>query len=324
MSDPETQDGSFRLSVDERPFANLVALHVRWTGNRIVKKFPLSIILEVDEHHITIPLRRGFFRRRGSFPKNLEADALRLRIRLRQCYVRCKSTELRIVPETKYESVIAFGDLKVRNLTKAESARKTRLGGRFGGKMILDSDNARVALNVGAAASSDARDNRREDTVVDLQPDIFEIQAVPNGWRVGHPQYGDPYELSGCLVGRYFDRPVPGMPQTCEAEFVEGHDTGRLTFMVTVRDGIHVERVDGIPVNPNTAELAKARMRDRIAELRIERYLRTAESEVLRADSEMPIAIVSYDVSRGDDRLIDDPPRSEERDTSQIRSRRSR
>jgi hypothetical protein len=66
--------GSFCISKKPAPFANLVALSVRWPGNRLEDSFPLDLVLEVEEHHLPVRLKPSFLRRMGR--KLLEAVGL--------------------------------------------------------------------------------------------------------------------------------------------------------------------------------------------------------------------------------------------------------
>ena len=136
------------------------------------------------------------------------------------------------------------------------------------------------------------------------------MRAVPNGWRVGHLEYGDPNKISSCLDGRYFHRSVIGFPQTCEAEFKDGYNRGLLTFTVNVRDGLHVERTAGGIASEQEVAKATAAMRDRIAAIRLERHLRSSDDEG-RTDEEMPIATVTCEVVRAEDDIAVDGPSTE-------------
>jgi hypothetical protein len=65
MSDTERGDGLFRVSATERPFENLVALQARWVGNRLDTRFPLNLLLEVEEHRLSVRVRPGLLQRIG-------------------------------------------------------------------------------------------------------------------------------------------------------------------------------------------------------------------------------------------------------------------
>jgi hypothetical protein len=43
MTDSKDSDGSFRAKPGDRPFGRLVALEVRWPGNRLGAKFPIDL-----------------------------------------------------------------------------------------------------------------------------------------------------------------------------------------------------------------------------------------------------------------------------------------
>ena len=53
-------EGAFRPVESNCAFSTLVALHVRWLGNRLDARFPLNLRLEVEEHVLKIPSKPGF------------------------------------------------------------------------------------------------------------------------------------------------------------------------------------------------------------------------------------------------------------------------
>jgi hypothetical protein len=301
MSDDEQGDGLFRARVAPPPFENLVALHVRWPGNRLGRKFPINLLLEVEDHHLEIRIKPGVLERIGQGLSGQTGSAdqvLRLRIRLRHCYVRYRSREIDIIGDSKYESPIAEGKFEFRTFEKSHALTRSQRNLGLRAEAALKPAGAGAALGAHANAALSRQATRTIEATSAGQPDIYEVRAVPNGWRIGHPEFGDPNELSYCLDGRYFHRPIFGCPQTCEAEFREGRERGKLTFAVTVRDGLHVERIGGGVASETEKDRAEAAMRDRIAAIRLERHLGRSES---RPDGEMPIAAVTCEVVRAAD-----------------------
>jgi hypothetical protein len=276
MSDVEHRDGLFRVSKMATPFKNLVALDVRWPGNRIDSKFPIDLLLEVEEHHLAVRTNPGLLRR---ISRSLGGQAatreqfLRLRIRLRFCYVRYRSDAINVIAGTKYESAITEGEFTTRTLAKDRGLNESQLTVGVGGTAGVKPAQAVASLTARAGASFVRKQRRIVDATTTTTPEIYEVRAVPNGWRIGEPEYGDPTKPSSFLIGRYFDHDVSGCPHTCEAEFLEGRERGILTFVVTVRDGIHVERVGGGTASADEGAKAIATMRDGIAALRLERHL---------------------------------------------------
>ena len=131
MSDAERGDGLFRISAVARPFEYLVALQARWVGNRLGRRFPLNLLLEVEEHRLAIRIKSGLLQRIGQ-SLHRQSDAaepvLQLRIRLRHCYVRYRSAEIDIVSESKYQSVISDGKFEIRTSEKAHAQAKSQHG----------------------------------------------------------------------------------------------------------------------------------------------------------------------------------------------------
>jgi hypothetical protein len=296
MSDGEHRDGLFRVTAAASPFENLVALHVRWPGNRMGSKFPVDLLLEVEEHHLAVPIKPGLLRRIG---QNLTGQAgaaeqvLRLRVRLRFCYVRYRSDAINIIADSKYESAITEGEFNTRTSEKARALNESRLAVGAGGTVGLKSRQATASLTARAAATFVRESHRTIEATTTTMPEIYEVRAVPSGWRIGDPDYGDPTKPSSLLDGRYFDQDVSGFPHTCDAEFLQGRERGFLTFAVTVRDGIHVERIGGGVANRSEEGKAVATMRDGIAALRLERHLRWSNNIGSTSDDEMPVATVT-------------------------------
>lgn len=302
MPESEPREGLFRLKGAECPFETLVALHVRWPGNRVGTSFPLNLRLEVDEHHVAIPTTPGLLTRlsRRLSGRNTNADGvLRLRIRIRHCHVRYHSQEIAIIAESKYESAIVEGRFQAGISGKSRIESKTHLGGKIGAGAKIKQADAQASLDAHFIAMAAREQNHSVETTTRMIPEIFEVQAVPNGWRVGHPDWGDPSKPSQCLGGRYFDRAIAGHPHTCAAEFLLDHKRGTLTFTVSVRDGLHVARLDGGNVGRDEEHRAVAAMRDRMAALRLERHLSQASPGEM--DGEIPIYTCTYEVVRGAD-----------------------
>ena len=224
MSDDERRDGSFKIIRRIYPFENLVALDARWPGNRLGRRFPVDLLLEVEAHQLAVPGRPGLWRRIGQgFTRQTEPGekGVQLRVRLRHCYVRCQSNDLTIVPESKYQCPISEGKVTVR--TSDKSSVMTGSQGKFG--VQIKTDLKPTMFDASLAAQADSNFARKAahttEEISEIQPEILEVMAVPNGWRVGHFKYGDPIKDSYCLDGRYFRRPVTGFPQSCEFEFRE-------------------------------------------------------------------------------------------------------
>lgn len=298
MSDIEQQSGAFWISATERPFTNLVALDVRWPGNRLGKRFPLNLLLEVEEHHLSIPIKPSLLQRVTQELKG-QTDAadpvVRLRVRLRHCYVRYRSNEVEIISDSKYRCVTIEGKFDLLTSEKSSALTQSQHGVRLGARLGLKQTEVGASVDAQANAAFARQATRRIEATTTSQPDIYEVEAVPNGWRIGHRAYGDPNKLWQCLDGRYFRRPVPGYDQTCLVEFRRGCKRATLTFVVTVRDGLHVERMDGGAVSKGEATKAESAMRDRIAAIRLERHLGMPDDEG-SADEEIPIATVNCEI----------------------------
>jgi hypothetical protein len=272
MADENQRDGSFRVKSILRPLERLVALHVRAPGNRLCNKFPLDLLLEVEEHHIAIRLKPSLLKRIGRSLSGQFETALReirLRVRLRYCYVRYRSGEMRIDPDSKYESAILEGKFEIRTYDKSYALKTSELAAGLSGRAAVTSQGPNASVGIRASRAFSRQHKNSSETLATKRLDIYEVQAVPDGWRIGHPEYGDPRKAAGCLEGRYFHRPVSGLAQTCEVQFEEGQNHGELTFVVTVRDGLLVERVDGSSTSRTDSDRATMMMRNRIAALEV-------------------------------------------------------
>ena len=309
MSNADQGDGYFRVTTTACLFGNLVALHVRWPGNRVGSKFPINLRLEVDEYQLDISARPSLRRRvrqRLTGQVDAEDQKLRLRIRLKFCYVRYHETAVKIVGESKYQSAIEIGKYEEHRSEKSQAVQKSGWQAGVAGKITSNptfDTSAGVYLNAGL----DHRQNEVTEISALTTPVILGVMAVPNGWRVGDPKRGDPLQTFSFLAGRYFDRSNPDFQHTCEAEFVKGASSGQLTFTVAVGEGLHVERVDGGNSNGEEKAAAEMEMRDKIAALRVEREL--TKDEQVRSGGELPLMTVRCDVMRGvESELVDKMP----------------
>ena len=299
MSNADQGDGDFRVTTTACPFENLVALHVRWPGNRVGRKFPINLQLEVEEYQLDISARPSLLHRVGQhFTSQVDAEdqKLRLRIRLKFCYVRYHDNDVKIVGDSKYESAIQIGKYEAHRSEKSQAVQKLGMQAWLAGKITSN-----LTFDTSAGGHVKAGFDRYQNKVTEIDvlatPDIYDVKAMPNGWRVGDPKHGDPLQTFGFLDGRYFDRSNPNFPHTCEAEFVGEASSGQLTFTVTVRDGLHVERVDGRNSSGEEKAAAEMEMRDKIAALRVEREL--TKDEQVRSEGELPLMTVRCDVVRG-------------------------
>jgi hypothetical protein len=269
-------DGVFKVESRQFAFANLIALEARWTGNRLGKRFPVDLTLEVDELVLTIPKRRPFLnqlRRRMLYRASNGIETVTIRVKLRHCYVRYHSNEISVISKTKYYSLV---DKECFSYKENESENK-KVANKIGATLSAMGSHQLFASGTTIAGQLNAdvgRDFYRElKTSAQLQPEFLEVQPVPNGWRLGDLDWGDPTTPSRCLSGRYFQRATRDFPQTCECEFDENHKKGKIAFAVTIRDGLRVERVDGAAVGETYKESALVAMRDRIASIKIEKEL---------------------------------------------------
>jgi hypothetical protein len=304
MSDSHEADGTFTVDAIDCPFDNLAALHARWPGNRLGQKFPVDLTLEVEEFHLSIPAAQTFRNRIASTFSKTGNDSnrpLRLRVRLRHCYVRYRSSEIQILSSSKYQFRITEAKYELTKSEQLTESRRRGRGGNTSASASLTRGGISGSLKADANLSGSNEANRKLDFSTLAQPELFEVQAVPNGWRIGHPALGDPNKIDNCLDGQYFRRSADRYPQTCEAEFLSGCKSGRITFLVTIRDGLHLTLEDGNHCNESTAKDGKLAMREKLAAIRLERYLSSSNKDSLHLDDEVPLAIVTCNITQATD-----------------------
>lgn len=250
-----------------------VALHARCPANRLEQSFPLDLRLEVEEWRLQVERKPGLLHRlgnqmRGDGSSNL--PPIDLRVRLHHCYVRYRCDGVAIPADSKYRSAIELGTYseKQSSLDRSASTRdRAALLDMSGMVGLVPSASAKASHRVGSAWQGSTSIER---TIVASQ-DLYEIEAVPGGWRVGDKVYGDPRKRDGCLDGQYFARTIENRPHTCTVEFLPGSSTGSIRFEVSVRDGLRVDRIDETSFGISDQEAAIEAMRDRLAALCIER-----------------------------------------------------
>ena len=170
---------------------------------------------------------------------------IRLRIRLRYCYVRHFSRGCEILPDSKYQSTILAGDFSTNETTRIQTAGHDAL--RIGLSGYGHATPARVdaEFSLGGAVNVSRQQDRIREVSTRRTPEVKRVQRVPSGWRIGDPGLGDPERFPNCLDGAYFDHPVETYPHTCLVEFSGDDMSANIMFAVTVRDGLHVERLNG-------------------------------------------------------------------------------
>lgn len=263
---------------DGKGFSNLIKLSVRSFANRIKRSFPLTIRLEVDEMRLTIK------------PKSMIRDAInaiferpeeevRLRVRLKHCHVRYRSSSLEILDSSKYRSAAALGKYVEEQAVVAKNASE-RGGGTSGGAKVGLSKNPSASFNVGANYGQKSSSTRSDVSSTTASRDIYQVEAVPDGWQIGDYDLGDPVKAGGFLHGPYFAKDEPAFPSSCVAQFRDGCRQGEITFEVTTADGLHVERIDGSTSQPDRRQ-GLATMRDKIAAICIERHAVQGDEDLL-------------------------------------------
>jgi hypothetical protein len=302
MPEVEHPEGLFKVSPSVYAFENLVGLEVRWPGNRLGGRFPLDLRLAVEEHLLSVQLKPGWLRRTRSATEQV----LRLRVRLRFCYIRYRSDAIKIVFDSMYERAIVEGKFGTSARDTSTGVTNSTAGAELGGKVDVTPATAAGSIGAGISARFRREQKRTTEHTTTMIPDIYEVRAVPGGWRIGDPEYGDPTGPSHCLDGPYLNQPVPEFPHTCEAEFLDGQERGTMTFEVTVRGGLYVERESGGMANRTDEERAVAKMRDSIAALRLERHLATSNASESRTNDEMVLATTTCEFLRAADSVTID------------------
>jgi hypothetical protein len=144
-------------------------------------------------------------------------------------------------------------------------------------------------LSVKPSASADAsyrigsrwQGSATVERTIAASQDIYDVEAVPGGWRVGDRSYGDPLKRDGCLDGPYFTRPVEAYAHSCIGEFLPHNDKGTIRFDVTTHDGIQIETLDGETPSITDKNTATAAMRAKLAAICVERALADNDELIL-------------------------------------------
>lgn len=267
-------DGAFIVGTSQG-LGGFVDLHVRSGANRIGNSFAVDIRLEVDEWRLRIERKSGLLRKVAGYllsQPEPEVPTIDLRVRLRHCYVRYRCDCVSIPADSKYRSAVEIGAYSAtqaasdRSATSSDRTGRLDLAGALGPK-----PTASLAGSYRVGASW--QDSVSVERTITASQDLYEVEAVPGGWRVGDRTHGDPLKRDGCLDGPYFGRAVEGRSHSCMVEFQPGCTVGTIDFAVTTRDGLHVETVDGEPVSRTHREAGIAAMRDRLAAICIEQAI---------------------------------------------------
>lgn len=247
--------GGFQAERNECKLPGLASLQVRCPSNRIEHSFPINLVLECDETYIAIdrtPTLIDRLKSSGSFITVEQPEHVRLRVRLRHCCIRyiCKNAE--IESGSKYRTTYHIADSPATLSTPLD----------WGTKYSRSTKTTHHVL-------FDAKSSRKE---------VYEIEAIPGGWRVGDRVRGDPRKPEGCLYGPYFQTSVDGKLHTCTVTFDDPLDTAMLTFSVTVRDGFLIDR-QGAVASGADLDRGISLMKDKLAAIRLERAIEGAERE---------------------------------------------
>lgn len=293
LNDLANADGSFSVGKTSG-IDGFVSLQVRCTANRIDESFPIGLVLEVDEWRLRIERPAGLLHRVAGqlFGQGTEAPAmLNLRVRLRHCYVRYQCDGVSITAASKYRSAIEVG-------TYSEKEAASERSGSTSDRAINVGAGVSAGLKSKASIDGTYRVGSRwqgsstvERTIAASQ-DIYEVEAVPGGWRIGDKSHGDPLKRDGCLDGPYFSRPVEGRGHSCDATFLPDSSHGSIRFDVTAHDGLYVDVVTAETTLISERDVAISAMRNRLAAICIEQansetgelVLLTVEATCIKAE----------------------------------------
>lgn len=269
-SNHQPASGGFAMG-KSRGLDGFVALHVRSGANRIGNVFPVDIRLEVDEWRLRVDRRPGLLQRVTEQVLGMppEPATVELRVRLRHCYVRYQCDGVSIPADSKYRSAVEVGAYSERQATSDRTATSGKREGRLDLAVTLA---PRTGARAGASyrVGSSWQGSASVERTITASQDLYEVEAVPGGWRIGDRSHGDPLKRDGCLDGQYFARAVEGRPHSCMVEFLPECPTGTIDFAVTTRDGLFVESLYGETIARSDRDLATAGMRDRLAAICIE------------------------------------------------------
>jgi hypothetical protein len=260
-----------------------VALQVHCPSNRIEQRFPIDLNLEIDEWRLSIDRQQGLLHRftdRLLGQENDQPVSLELRVRLRHCYVRYACDGVSIAAASKYRSAIEIGAYSEKQAASDRSAatrERTGALGAGGTLSVKPSASADASYRIGSRWQGSATVER----TIAASQDIYDVEAVPGGWRVGDRSYGDPLKRDGCLDGPYFTRPVEAYAHSCIGEFLPHNDKGTIRFDVTTHDGIQIETLDGETPSITDKNTATAAMRAKLAAICVERALADNDELIL-------------------------------------------
>jgi hypothetical protein len=243
MKKPQ-KDVGFRIDRETNALKDLVELQVCTSSNDFTTSFGLNISLTVGEDYF----RPDDIKRRRMSPmwfllaNQPTAEHKPFRVRLLHCRLTYVLSGCRIPIKSKYRHSLQSGNFlteieerfKTDNAVKgnASSSAQARIG-TTGGSVRL-SGNANVETGRSSKEESDGS--------AKTKPEIAVIEHAPNGWFIGHPLLGDPRQAMNdyCLSGSYFDQTSEGLDHSCKVEFLS--EEARLFFVLTVRDGIYVDK----------------------------------------------------------------------------------
>ncbi|GGB67593.1 hypothetical protein GCM10010833_23440 [Blastomonas aquatica] len=205
-----------------------------------------------------------------------------------------------MIAETKYRSPIEVGKYTESTSENEKAKRESSVSANSTLKTGATLSRPIFSVQGQVEADEDWHGNNSTERAIKVTKDLYEVEAIPNGWRVGDRQLGDPLKRGALLSGPYFGRPQPDYDYTCWVEFADQADAGSLTVVVAVHDGLQVERLDGHMATDNDLDAAERAMRDKLAAIRIERD-KAGAGTISDAQGEMPLYIVVCRCERGDD-----------------------
>ena len=278
----------FHINQRKYVFDDLVELNVSTKSNDFSDGFALDICATVGEYIIEVLLPEGSGGRllRRLVQRRVLPNKWLFRVRLLHCRLRYSLAGCEILPETKYRYLIQVGTFSAEVQNRFKLATKVDFSGSVNG--AANAGAAAIGANIAAKAGVAASNNvdGADEASAKITPEIAVVEHAPFGWTIGYGPLGDPVQAASdyCLRGSYFLQQVARYPHSCQVKFLEGFSLAKLTFDLSVRDGLYVERI-----NDDVAKRARESDKWRVVEEMRRKLAGMALEKQLKANDELVV-----------------------------------
>ena len=151
-------------------------------------------------------------------PIKHESETHKFLVGIRCCKIKYNHPENYMILKT-YEKQIDPEQYNNREIKTEENIKSSNEDLKAGIRIVAGNRN--VSIGAGLSAEGQQQQQEISRVISERKTESYIIQVIPNGWKIGINNIGDPtrnsdYRIKGSLVGKYFYDDQGNMKQLCQ------------------------------------------------------------------------------------------------------------